>query len=342
MFTDELDDRAFLGFLYSTLLERAPDPIGLEDWLKKLASGQLTRHQLAVKFIASAEFQAKTGLFQDAFKIYRDRFGDLVPFDVFGTKLLVPRGSDAFVELTHGGYEPWVLPYFYELCKPGMVVLDVGASLGNFAIPAAKKVGPTGAVFAVEVSQRNVKLLLQNSAENRLTNLTVVPVGVSDHLGFALLPIQNYTNNNVLADFSRSKIDDVDSLGQCDLVPLLPLDKLFGELPSLDIIKMDIEGMEYKAVVGGKSLIDRTRPIMFIEYSPRFQRAGSGVDGRELLLELLTRGYRAEILHRSHSIEKISGAPEAAADAIDAAWQRHVTEEGGSHLDLCFLPDGAG
>lgn len=336
MLTDVLDDRTFLGLLYNTLLEREPDPIGFADWLKKLESKQLSRHQLALKFVESAEFHAKTGLFPDASEAKRDRFSELVPFDVFGAKLLVPKGSDAFIELTHGCYEPWVLPYFFELCKPGMVVIDVGASLGNFAIPAAKKVGPSGSVFAIEVSQRNVKILLRNSVENRLKNIKVIPIGVSDELGFALLPMQARTNNNVLAGFSRSEIK---RLEHCDLVPLLPLDRLFAELASLDIVKMDIEGMEYKAVVGARSLIDRTRPIMFVEYSPRFQQSGSGVDGRKLLLELLTRRYRAEILHRSGPVERVDCAdPLAAAEVIDAVWQRHV-DEGGSHLDLCFLPE---
>jgi hypothetical protein len=130
-------------------------------------------------------------------------------------------------------------------------------------------------------------------------------------------------------------------LRSCDRVTwVAPLDKLFGDLRSLDIIKMDIEGMEYKAVMGAKVLINRTRPIIFIEYSPRLQKIGSGIDGRELLLELLKRNYFAEILHRGGTIERIENyEPEAAADLIHTAWQHYVAQEGGSHLDLCFRPN---
>ncbi|MBV9183800.1 MAG: FkbM family methyltransferase [Acidobacteria bacterium] len=325
-----LDNRMFLDFLFQTLLERDGDPGGIAFWGKKLQSGELSRHQVALQFILSAEFGAKTGFF-------RASFDDLARFDVFGTKLFVPRDSDAYNELAHGGYEPWVLPYFHELCQPGMVILDVGASLGNFAIPAAKKVGPTGLVFAVEVSERNARLLLRNALENELTNIRILPVAASDEVGFALLPMQDRSNNNVLAPTTNPEIE---KLQGSIVVPVVPLDRLLSVIARIDIIKIDIEGMEYKAVKGASAILQRSRPVMFIEYSPRFQERGSGVKGRELLLELLKPGYIAEILHRNRSIEQIdSPNPEQTARAIDAAWHRHVSEEGGTHLDLCFRPD---
>lgn len=43
---------------------------------------------------------------------------------------------------------------------------------------------------------------------------------------------------------------------------------------------MDIEGMEYRAVKGGLNFFQTQRPIVFMEYSPQFQRAGSAADGR--------------------------------------------------------------
>src|SRR5690348_10039242 len=58
-------------------------------------------------------------------------------------------------------YEPWVLDYFLQTLKPGMTVLDVGASWGAFALPAAKKVGPTGRVIAIEMSPGNGRVILE-------------------------------------------------------------------------------------------------------------------------------------------------------------------------------------
>jgi hypothetical protein len=96
-----LDDKAFLTLLYNILLEREPDSGGFADWLGKLGSGELSRHQVALRFIASDEFQRSTELVRN--------FPDLAVFEVFGTKLLVPRGSDAFDELANLGWSFWTL-----------------------------------------------------------------------------------------------------------------------------------------------------------------------------------------------------------------------------------------
>ena len=53
---------------------------------------------------------------------------------------------------------------------PGMTVVDVGAGSGYFALPAAEIVGPTGRVFAVDVSPELVGLVRDRIRERGLTN----------------------------------------------------------------------------------------------------------------------------------------------------------------------------
>ena len=43
------------------------------------------------------------------------------------------------------------------------------------------------------------------------------------------------------------------------------LDMLFPNLRTLGLLKVDAEGMEKKILVGGRNLIKRTRPVLFIE-----------------------------------------------------------------------------
>ena len=54
--------------------------------------------------------------------------------------------------------------------KPGMVVADVGAGTGYYTIRMAKKVGPTGKVYANDIQQEMLDLLAKRKAEN------VIPV----------------------------------------------------------------------------------------------------------------------------------------------------------------------
>jgi FkbM family methyltransferase len=55
-----------------------------------------------------------------------------------------------------------------------------------------------------------------------------------------------------------SKVDTVGTEVQC-----IPLDELFAEEP-VTLIKMDIEGAEYDALVGARTIINRDHPILAI------------------------------------------------------------------------------
>jgi ubiquinone/menaquinone biosynthesis C-methylase UbiE len=52
--------------------------------------------------------------------------------------------------------------------KPGMVIADIGAGTGYFSIPFARRIGPLGRVFAVDLQREMLQLLdakLETSAE---------------------------------------------------------------------------------------------------------------------------------------------------------------------------------
>ena len=64
------------------------------------------------------------------------------------------------------------------------------------------------------------------------------------------------------------------------------LDTLFSSLSRLKLLKIDAEGMEKKILSGGRQLIERTRPILFVE-NDRVEKSES------LLNEVFDQGYRA-------------------------------------------------
>ena len=57
--------------------------------------------------------------------------------------------------------------------KPGMVVADVGAGSGYLSFPMAKQVGPTGKVYAEEIQQEMLDIVVAKS--KRLGVKNVVP-----------------------------------------------------------------------------------------------------------------------------------------------------------------------
>jgi ubiquinone/menaquinone biosynthesis C-methylase UbiE len=64
--------------------------------------------------------------------------------------------------------------------KPGMVVADVGAGVGYFTVRLAKRVGPTGKIFALDVQPEMLSTLRQRAAEAKLTNIQPILSSESD------------------------------------------------------------------------------------------------------------------------------------------------------------------
>jgi ubiquinone/menaquinone biosynthesis C-methylase UbiE len=58
--------------------------------------------------------------------------------------------------------------------RRGETVVDVGAGSGFYSFPAAARVGPTGHVFAVDVSSDLVELLRSRADEKKVGNLEAV------------------------------------------------------------------------------------------------------------------------------------------------------------------------
>jgi ubiquinone/menaquinone biosynthesis C-methylase UbiE len=68
--------------------------------------------------------------------------------------------------------------------RPGMRVLDAGCGPGRVTLPAAQRVGPTGAVLALDIQPGMLRKLRERLAARGLSNVDVVEAG----LGAGKLP----------------------------------------------------------------------------------------------------------------------------------------------------------
>ena len=64
--------------------------------------------------------------------------------------------------------------------KPGMVVADIGAGSGYYSTRIAKRVGPTGRVYATDIQQGMIDILDRRITAEGLTNITTVLGGMDD------------------------------------------------------------------------------------------------------------------------------------------------------------------
>ena len=318
--------KALVEALYFGILGREADPSGLQTFTPLAALGTDGIARLAQLLVHSEEFS-------ELFAKERSIGRPWVTVEHHGTKLVIPEGSELLAELrSPQGYEPWVLPYFLDLLRPGMSVVDFGASLGTFTIPAARRVGPSGKVYAVEVAPGNCFALQRSVQTNALRNVFLLPFAATDKLGFATISAVLATHN-----FSLHRNSSDTELPEVSLiVPTLPLDRVRQDLGNIDVMKLDIEGAEHLAVSGAWQIISESRPVIFLEYSPSLLKNVSGIEPTLLLDRILGCEYQVEILHRDRSRESLGSlSKDSAVARIDTECKQRMVD-GGTHLDLCF------
>jgi FkbM family methyltransferase len=146
-----------------------------------------------------------------------------------------------------GSYERNNALLLCSLCRPGMVAFDVGANAGYFTLLLSRASGQHGKVVAFEPDPSNLAILRHHLQINRVTNVSVVPLAVTDQDG------------ETAFDCAAS-MGPITSNGST-LVRTTRLD----QFPSPDLIKMDIEGGEALAVLGALGILSERHTIWFIE-----------------------------------------------------------------------------
>ena len=64
--------------------------------------------------------------------------------------------------------------------RPGMHLLDAGCGPGRVSLPAARRVGPSGRVVAVDIQPRMLAKLAERVEAQRLTNVELVQAGLGE------------------------------------------------------------------------------------------------------------------------------------------------------------------
>lgn len=181
-----------------------------------------------------------------------------------------------------GVYEYAKQQRFAQFVLPGHVVYDLGAHVGFYALLASVLVGEEGEVIAFEPLPRNLKYLKQHIEINRTSNVFVVEFAVSDKSGAMRF---SPGSHHAMGQLSEHGSLSVGGISLDDYVS-------YSELPKPDVIKIDIEGGEYRALQGAESLLRQYRPIIFL--------ATHGMDVHYRSCAFLAElGYRLEAIDGS-------------------------------------------
>lgn len=144
------------------------------------------------------------------------------------------------------------------LCGPGDIVLDIGANIGSHTVPLAQHVGPKGRVFAFEPQRVVFQTLCANVAINSLTNVECHWAAFGSSRGTVRIPEIDYTRPSNFGALELSKL----STGRP--VQQVTLDD-FTALARVDVVKIDVEGMEEQVLRGGGAFFRKFRPMLYVE-----------------------------------------------------------------------------
>lgn len=176
---------------------------------------------------------------------------------------------------------------------PGMTVLDAGGCNGEFALYAAKRVGPSGRVLMLEPDANNVAVAERVFAMNgNPSNIEIIPAGLwskPDKLRFS-------TGHSAQSAVVRGPGSEGAGVVEIDVHSLPSLARRFN-LQRLDFVKMDIEGAELEAVSAAADLPAGLKP----RYAIASYHVVDGRPTAETLPDIFARiGYRCTVGHPRH------------------------------------------
>lgn len=207
-----------------------------------------------------------------------------------GLRVLVHPGNDlSRCVYVAGTFEPNEFTFLAQVLRPSMCFVDVGANEGMYTVFAARRVGPTGKVLALEPSSREFRRLTANLDLNRLTNVTALQLAASDRPGSGMLRVAGFGHEglNTLGEFvgaiEESAIERVKLTTLDDLVEAEGLDHI-------DALKIDAEGGEFAILQGARRILAVHRPIILLElFQEALQKQNAS---RDAILNLLrSSGY---------------------------------------------------
>jgi len=198
--------------------------------------------------------------------------------------------------LLSGLYEPNEFYWLSSNLMPGQTFIDVGANMGLYTIFAARKVGSSGAVIAIEPSTRDFARLKANVELNKLVNVQLLQVALSDHEGEAelLVATEEHSGHNTLGDFGYATASQ-----GTERVHVTRLDDIVKQLAltRIDVIKIDVEGAEYVTLRGAEDTLRRFKPSILLEISDR-TLVHQGASGSKVWDFLIQRGYSIRVFHK--------------------------------------------
>lgn len=150
------------------------------------------------------------------------------------------------------------IAFLSSVVRDGDEIVDLGAHIGSFTVPLAKKAGRSGRVLAIEANPDTFRLLesnvIQNGLDDRVTCINAA-IGVEGQTGRFKVDEGNSGSNMVVLGEGEVFLRGLGGI----------LDKAGFTGPN--VIKIDIQGMEAIILTDIMSVLVSVKPALYFEVS---------------------------------------------------------------------------
>lgn len=316
----QFDDRATADDIYycfRLFLGRLPDQDGWKTY-EGVVRGGVSVDTLAADFLASAEFRRRALVHDEASAT--PVLADLGALSMY----VIPDDFVGRAILQEGTYEPHVVAVVLAQLSAGSVLVDLGAHVGYYSLIAAGLVGPAGRVLSFEPNPGSCELLVRSARLNGFVNIEVYPFAVTETRGISYL--QGRGSHATLV----GPVGSARASHGASVVPTITLDEVLRDVSRVDVIKMDIEGAEFRALRGGQQAVVRHRPVIISELSAAALQNVSSVSPEEYLRALVGLNYELSI------IQAVGGLIACGTDTGRVL--RALDAHPATHLDILACP----
>jgi FkbM family methyltransferase len=215
-----------------------------------------------------------------------------------------------------------------SLVRPGDTVVDVGAHIGTMSVPLGRAAQP-GPLIAIEATDAMHALLRDNLELNHVDNAIAIRVLVgNDAVARAATSVAGNTGATNFREFVPTGVGVVPrGLG-------VVVEELLGSDATVDVVKIDVEGMEPEVLESATSFFERRRPIVMVEVhiaSPH---------RRTHVREHLDRFF-AHFEYRLLVLLGAMGRRERAAAVAELPTFRSLSKFPGTLIDVFAIPRGS-
>ena len=186
-------------------------------------------------------------------KLNSDTYFNFLLKDPYYNRLIYPKFE----------YEPEIEFILRKFKKINYLFVDVGANLGYWSLIASSKQFNKKKSIAIEPLKSNYNFLKKNQSDNK-RRFQILNIGIGEKNKYSKIFYSGSFSN---AGASINK-DNGSNLINSEIIKIDTIDNILSNKRDKKIIiKLDIEGNEVNAIKGALETINKSKPLIIIEFS---------------------------------------------------------------------------